>query len=80
MDWQIVYALIDTSNWKPWSKKVLLSISWLTEISYIRGDVMVDLHSDTIKDAPDYDPDENLDTQYEESLYRYYNESIHEHR
>ena len=32
-DWQIIYVIIDTSKWKPWSKKVILSIEWMDTIS-----------------------------------------------
>jgi hypothetical protein len=80
IDWQIVYAVVDTSNWMPWSKKVILSISWLKEISYFNGEVLINLHSDTIKDAPEFDPDGSVESNFEESLYKHYNKSFYEHK
>jgi len=75
-DFQIVYAVIDTSNWLPWSKKVLLSINWLSEISYIRNEVLVNLHTDTIKNAPEFDHDRPVEPGYEQELAEYYNMSL----
>ncbi len=80
IDWQIVYAIVDTSNWQPWSKKVVLSITWLKEISFLNGEVSVNLHTDTVKEAPEYDPDQPIESAYEESLYRYYNKSFYERK
>lgn len=80
IDWQIVYAVIDTSNWMPWSKKVILSIAWLKEISYFDGEVDINLHSDTIKDAPEFDADAPIESNFEESLYKHYNKSFYEHK
>jgi hypothetical protein len=79
-DWQVVYVVVDTSNWKPWSKKVLLSIAWLREISYVNGEISISLHSDTIKDAPAFESDKPIEASFEESLYRYYNKSFYEHK
>lgn len=72
IDWQLTYLVIDTSNWKPWSKKVLLSIQWLDEISYVSKEATVNLHSDVIKGAPEFDTGKPLEEPYEKELNDYY--------
>lgn len=75
-DWQIVYLIIDTSNWKPWSKSVILSLDWLENISYTNREVGINLESDHIKNAPEYDPSHPVDIDYEKVLYEYYNKIL----
>ncbi len=72
LDWQLVYLVVDTSNWKPWSKKVLLSIHWLDEISYVFKEATVPLHSDVIKDAPEFDTGKPVEEAYEKALFDHY--------
>lgn len=71
-DWQILYMVIDTNNWVPWSKKVLISIEWMDEISYLKGSVKVSLSNQTIKESPEFDPLEPVNEAYEKVLYDYY--------
>lgn len=75
-DWQIVYVIVDTSNWLPWSKKVLLAIDWLEDISYVDRQVTIGLPSDTIKDAPEFDSSRPMDIDYEKALYDFYHKSF----
>lgn len=74
-DWQIVYMIADTSNWLPWSKKVILAVSWLKKISYAEGEIFMDLHTDTIKNAPEFHSDFTFDSDNEKSLVEYYNKT-----
>ncbi|MBE0662983.1 MAG: PRC-barrel domain-containing protein [Bacteroidales bacterium] len=71
-DWQLVYLIVDTSNWLPWSKKVMLAVDWMKEISYANREVKINLTTDTIKDAPDYDSDQPIEMSYEHELSEYY--------
>lgn len=71
-DWQIVYAIVDTSNWVPWSKKIMLAIDWLEDISYVEKEVKIGLTTDTIKDAPEFDNSSTLTLEDEKSLYDFY--------
>jgi sporulation protein YlmC with PRC-barrel domain len=71
-DWQIVYLIVDTSNWLPWSKKVLLAITWMEEISYLNSEVSISLHTDTIKNAPEYNAEHPVGIDYEKELFNYY--------
>ncbi|MFP4289240.1 MAG: PRC-barrel domain-containing protein [Bacteroidales bacterium] len=72
IDWQLVYLVVDTSNWRPWSKKVLISVTWLTDISYALMEVSVDLHTETIKNAPEFDAGHPVDVEYEKNLFGHY--------
>lgn len=72
IDRQIVYLIIDTSNWLPLSKRVLISVNWMNEISYKSQSVSIDMDRDAIKDAPEFDPDMPVNSVYEKKLYNYY--------
>jgi hypothetical protein len=75
-DWQIIYAVVDTSNWLPWSKKVLIALDWMERISYQRKEVEIKLKKEDIKNAFEYDPKQLLDARYEKSLYDFYSRSL----
>lgn len=71
-DWQLTYLIVDTSNWRPWSKKVILLINWLKEISYVSKEVVINTDTETIKNAPEFDTDKPVEEAFEESLLEYY--------
>ncbi|MFP4015915.1 MAG: PRC-barrel domain-containing protein [Halanaerobiales bacterium] len=70
-NWVIHYLVIDTRNWLP-GKKVLVAPEWMRRISFTEQEVTVELHKDTIKSSPEYDPDIPIDREYEEDLYIHY--------
>jgi len=76
VDWQIVYLVIDTKLWVPWSKKVIVGVNWLDEISYSMQTVKIKLSTDAIKDAPEFDPEKLLDEKYEQSIIDFYSSSL----
>ncbi len=57
--WAIRYLVVDTRNWWP-GKKVVLSPEWIETVSWPDSRVYVDLRTDEIKAAPEYDPDAAL--------------------
>lgn len=75
-DWQIVYAIVDTSNWLPWSKKVMIPINWLEEISYVNREVTIDLNTETIKNAPEFNENQVLTRESEEKIMDFYMSSL----
>ena len=75
-DWQVVYVIVDTSNWLPWSKKVMLGINWLEEISYVDREVSLRLHTETIKKAPEYDANRPVELDYEKAIYDFFGSSL----
>lgn len=75
-DWQIIYAVIDTANWLPWSKKVLIGISWIESISYLNKEVNINLKTDTIESMPEYKSSSLSDESYERKIYEFFNQSL----
>ncbi|MFO7755245.1 MAG: PRC-barrel domain-containing protein [Bacteroidales bacterium] len=75
-DWQVVYAVIDTGNFKPWDREVLLSINWMDKISYVDREISINLNSETIKDAPAYEGISSVNTDFENILYDFYSNSL----
>jgi sporulation protein YlmC with PRC-barrel domain len=71
-DWQMVYLIIDTSNWRPWSKKVILLVNWLENISYASREVSVNVDADIIKNAPEFDVNKPVEEAFERALLDYY--------
>jgi len=75
-DWQIIYLIVDTSTWLPWSKKVVLSIDWLKKISYVNMEISIDMDKEHIKNAPVFDPSHPIDMDYEKALDAYFKNQI----
>ena len=71
-DWQLIYLIVDTSNWRPWSKKVILLLSWMKEISYATREVSIDLDTEVIKNAPELDLSKPIEEAFEKGLQDYY--------
>lgn len=69
--WAIRYLVIDTSNW--WmGQKVLIAPQWVSEVSWADAKLYVTLSRKSIKTAPRYDPDRQLDWEDEVGLHAHY--------
>src|SRR5690554_7131264 len=53
--WAIRYLVVDTRNWWPGGKKVVISIDWIENISWTESAVQVGLTREQIKASPEYD-------------------------
>lgn len=71
-DWQIVYAIVDTSKWMLWSRNVIIPINQLTKISYIKREVEINLSIEKIKNSPEYQEEKPMESDYEKALYDFY--------
>jgi hypothetical protein len=69
--WEIRYMIVDTRNWLP-GRKVLVSPTWITSLSWSDRKVIVDLSREVIKESPKFDPSAPVNREYEERLYDYY--------
>jgi sporulation protein YlmC with PRC-barrel domain len=69
--WHVRYAVVNTRNWLS-GRKVLISPGWITRVSWAERKVFVDLDRESIKNSPEYNPDEPVNREYEEVLYDYY--------
>ena len=68
--WVIRYMVVDTGNWWP-GKKVLVAPTWISNVAWKNSKVYVNLSRETIKTAPEFEPD-HLDREYETELYQHY--------
>ncbi len=71
--WIIRYLIIDTGNWLPGSKKVVIPPAWAERVDWSDGSVSMGVTSEKIKNSPEYDPTITLDREYEKALYDFYN-------
>lgn len=69
---RIRYIVINTRNWLPGGKKVLLSPLWINKIDWAESKVFIDLPHNLIKEAPEYDPSIPVSREYEDKLFSYY--------
>lgn len=70
-DWSIRYAIVDTKNWWP-GKFVLIAPDWIEAISWSDGTMRVRRTREEIRNAPEYDPSQPVQRDYESRLYGYY--------
>lgn len=70
--WTIRYMIIDTRNWLPGSRKVLVSPKWIDSVEWLENKVKIDLTVEQIRQAPEYDPAAPVNRAYEEKLYDFY--------
>ena len=75
-DWQIVYGIVDTRNWMPWSKKVMIPLDAMEKISFERREVYIRLMIETIKNGPEYNPGESISEAYEQGVYDFFSSSL----
>lgn len=70
--WAIRYLIVDTRNWWPGGKEVLLATRWIELIDWVGSTVSTRLTCDAIKSSPSYDGVSPLARNYEASLYKHY--------
>jgi sporulation protein YlmC with PRC-barrel domain len=71
-DWQIVYLVVEFTRWLSSNKKVLISVEWLEEISYIDQEITISMTPEKLKRAPEYNPEVDLSPEEEKKLYDFY--------
>jgi sporulation protein YlmC with PRC-barrel domain len=72
-DWFIRYLVVDTRRWLP-SRDVLVPVAAVSDIDPFDSEVHVKLHSETIRESPEFDPDadEPLNREWEERVFAHY--------
>lgn len=76
VDWQILHVIIETKNLLPWGKKVMLPIEIINKISFIEREASVRLTKETIEKAPEYNPAEAVNTEFEKVSYDYFGRKV----
>ena len=69
--WAIRYLVVNTRNWLP-GKKILVSLQWVERVSWTEAKVYVNLPSEMIRTAPEYDDDSPITREFEESLHQHF--------
>lgn len=70
--WIIRYLVIDTSNWLPGSKWVMVPTSLAKMVDWARSAIVVQVAGDRLKDSPEYLPTRRLDRDYEQKIFDFY--------
>jgi hypothetical protein len=74
--WSVNYLEIDTRDWWPGGKKVLLARQWVEGVSWEKRAVEIDVCRDTIKEAPEYLEQEPIGEQFELALFKHYGREL----
>jgi sporulation protein YlmC with PRC-barrel domain len=53
-NWRIRYLVVDTRNWLPGGKKVLVATNWIKEVIWAESKVYVDLTREVIRNSPQF--------------------------
>jgi len=70
--WVIRYLIVDTRNWSPGGKEVLLATQWIELIDWLDSTVSTTLTRDEIRNSPSYDDSIPVDRNYEATLHGFY--------
>jgi hypothetical protein len=69
--WAIRYVVVDTKNWWP-GKKTLILPGALSQIDWAGRSALVSLTREQIRNGPEYDPGKTVDRAYEQHFHDYY--------
>ena len=70
--WTIRYLLVDTRNWWPGGRKVLIGTHWIDRIDWATKMVHVKLTREQVRSSPDYHDPQPIDRDYEKRLHAAY--------
>lgn len=71
-NWTILYIVVDTHNWLPGGRKVLISHQSIEAVSWADGSITVNVSAQKIKESPPFELERLIDPQYEIHLRKYY--------
>ncbi len=74
--WAVRLLVVDTRNWLPGGRKVLVSPHWARSIDWAGRSVVIDHTREEVKSSPEYDPDAEVEGTYEEELHRHYGRTL----
>jgi len=70
--WAVRYLLVDTRNWWPGGKKVLLATPWIDRIDWAEKTVYTTLTRAQVKASPEYEETTPISRDYEQRLHDAY--------
>lgn len=71
--WEIRYLVIDTSNWLPASKRVIISPQWVRSVDWAERTLEVKVTREQVENSPPYDQTVPVYRDYEQSIFDHYN-------
>jgi len=71
-DWAIRYLVVETRNWWPGGKAVLIATRWIDGVDWFDSTVSTALMRDVIRKSPAYDDSMPVGRRYEVDLHRFY--------
>jgi hypothetical protein len=76
LSWTIRWMIVDTGNWLP-GKKVIVSPEWIKDMDWHKKRVSVDLLSEQVKTAPEFDHRIPINRDYEGRLCDFYGKPVY---
>ena len=73
--WVVRCFIVDTRNWWPGGKEVLLATQWIDVIDWFAYSVSTSLTREAIKASPEYDESSLIDRAYDAKLHDFYQKS-----
>jgi hypothetical protein len=71
-NWTISYIVIDTRNWAPGGRKVLISHKCIEAVNWTDCSITVNVNAEKIMENPPFDLERFIDPEYENELRKYY--------
>lgn len=71
-EWRVAYLVIDTRNWWPGGRKVLIAPDWIRSVNWRSSTIEVGLTREQIRNSPTWNPDAPINRDFEGRLYDYY--------
>jgi sporulation protein YlmC with PRC-barrel domain len=69
--WAIRYIVVNTRNWLP-GKHVVIPPPWIRRVEWPEHVVEVDVGSEAVRSAPEFDPEMEFSREQEQKLHRHY--------
>ena len=74
--WTLQYAVVNTGTFLT-GKDALVHVSWMTDIDWKASAVRLDLTKKSVEGAPDFDPKEPVNREFEDRLFDYYGRPVY---
>ncbi|MEO6624113.1 MAG: PRC-barrel domain-containing protein [Burkholderiaceae bacterium] len=72
LSWAIRYLVVDTRNWWPGGRKVLIATHWIDSIDWATSTVSVKLTREQVRNSPQYEESQPVNREYEKLLHDTY--------
>jgi len=70
--WIVKYLVIDTSNWMPGSKRVIVHPNWVDSVDWAKSIVSVKMTREQVEISPEYNSSDPISRDYEKSIFDHY--------